>query len=104
MYGNKKAYIVEIEQDKSWGPSTWIFVDSDSNRLYSCDDLKELIEYYIEQDLTYDDFSFYTLENKKLIFDRKPHKKGNVDDISIERWCEGVLKKVLHPKIMRKEA
>ena len=104
MYGKKKAYIVEIEQDKSWGPSTWIFIHSGSNRLYSGDDMKELIEYYIEKDLIYYDFFFYVLENKKLTFDKKPHKKGNVENISIERLCEGVSKKVLQPEVRKKEA
>lgn len=104
LYGKKQAYIVEIEQDDSWGPSTWIFIDHGSESLYTSDEMKELIEHYIEEDMTYVEFFFYVFKNKKLIFNRKTHKKGKVDDINIEQWCKGVLKKVLDPKIMKKKS
>jgi hypothetical protein len=94
-YDQKSVYIVEIEQDESWGPSTWIFFTSEDTVQYTEDDMQEIIEYYIENDLLYKDLTKYVLEKYSLSFDQKEHKKGDVDDDSIERWCESVLKKII---------
>jgi hypothetical protein len=95
-YGQKAAYIVEIEQDSSWGPSTWIFFTDEDTMQYTEDDMQEIIEYYIGEDnISYIQLSKYVLENYSLSFERKEHKNGDVDDDSIERWCEGVLKKII---------
>ena len=92
-YNQKTVYIVEIEQDSSWGPSTWIFFTSEDTRTYAEDDMKDIIEYYIEDDLTYNELAEYVSDNYSLTFAQKEHKKGDVDDDSIERWGESVLKK-----------
>ena len=94
-YDQKAVYIVEIEQDSSWGPSTWIFYTSEDTESYIADDMKEIIEHYIDNDLLYKDLTKYVLEEYALTFDQKEHKKGDVDDDSIERWCESVLKKII---------
>jgi len=73
-YNQKAVYIVEIEQDESWGPSTWIFSTSEDTRQYTEDDMKDIINHYSNQ---------------------KEHKKSDVYDDSIERWCESVLKKLV---------
>jgi hypothetical protein len=93
-YDQKAVYIVEIEQDNSWGPSTWIFYTSEDTQQYTEDDMQKTIEHYIENDLLYKDLTKYVLEKYSLSFDQKEHKKGDVDDDSIERWCESVLKKI----------
>jgi len=94
-YDQKAVYIVEIEQDKSWGPSTWVFFTSEDAVQYTENDMQGIIEYYIEMDLSYEDLTKYAAENYALSFERKEHKKGDVDDDSIERWCESVLRKIL---------
>lgn len=94
-YDQKAVYIVEIEQDSSWGPSTWIFYTSEDTESYTEDDMKEIIEHYIDNDLLYKDLTKYVLEEYSLSFDQKEHKKGDVDDDSIERWCESVLRKIM---------
>jgi len=94
-YDQKAVYIVEIEQDKSWGPSTWIFFTSEDTVLYTENDMQGIIEYYIEKDLSYEGLTNYVADNYALSFERKEHKKGDVDDDSIERWCESVLKKII---------
>ena len=94
-YDQKAVYIAEIEQDKSWGPSTWIFFTSENAVQYTEQDMQEIIEHYIEEDLSYTDLAAHVAENYALSFERKEHKKGDVDDESIERWCESVLKKVI---------
>ena len=94
-YDQKAVYIVEIEQDSSWGPSTWIFYTSEDAEQYVATDMREIIEYYIASDkISYAVLAQYVLEKYSLIFDYQEHKKGDVDDDSIERWCEGVLKKI----------
>ena len=99
LYGEKQVYVAEIEQDVSWAPSTWIFI-ANSTIPHGCsDDIQDLIEYYIENDLTYKEFFTHVLKDKGFIFNYKEHKKGKVDDIGVSRWCEGILKKVLLPKI-----
>lgn len=92
-YNQKTVYIVEIEQDHSWGPSTWIFYVEEERKPYTANTMQEIIEYYIENDLLYKDLAMYVLKKYHLIFDQKEHKKGDVDDDSIERWGESVLKK-----------
>jgi hypothetical protein len=94
-YDQKTVYIVEIEQDSSWGPSTWIFYTSEDTKSYTEDDMQEIIEHYIENDLLYKGLAKFVLEKYSLAFDQKEHKKGDVDDDSIERWCESVLKKII---------
>lgn len=95
-YDQKAVYIVEIEQDASWGPSTWIFYASEDTEIYTENDMKDIIEYYIENDLLYKDLAKYVLEKYALVFDKQEHKKGDVDDDSIEHWCESVLKKIVN--------
>lgn len=92
-YNQKTVYIVEIEQDHSWGPSTWIFYTEEDREPYTANTIQHIIEYYIEKDLLYKDLAMYVLTEYHLIFDQKEHKKGDVDDDCIERWCESVLKK-----------
>jgi hypothetical protein len=94
-YDQKSVYIVEIEQDESWGASTWIFFTSEDTEPYTEDDMQEIIEHYIEEDLSYKDLAQYVEKNYTLLFEQKEHKKGDVDDDSIERWCESILKKVV---------
>lgn len=94
-YDQKVVYIVEIEQDNSWGPSTWIFYTSEDTEPYTASDMQEIIEYYIENDLLYKGLAEYVLQHYSLSFDQKEHKKGDVDDDSIERWCESILKKII---------
>jgi hypothetical protein len=94
-YDQKAVYIVEIEQDKSWGPSTWIFFTSEDTVQYTENDMQGIIEHYIEKDLSYEGLTKYVAENYALSFEQKEHKKGDVDDDSIERWCESVLKKII---------
>ena len=91
-YDQKAVYIVEIEQDDSWGPSTWIFYTDESTAPYNKQDMKHIIEYYIEDELTYKELAKYVLDEYSLSFVQERHK--NVDDDSIERWCESVLKKL----------
>lgn len=96
-YDQKAVYIVEIEQDSSWGPSTWIFYRSEDMKQYTASDMQDIIEYYIGEDnISYKDLTIYTLENYSLSFDQKEHKKGDVDDDSIERWGESVLRKIIN--------
>ena len=95
-YNQKAVYIVEIEQDSSWGPSTWIFYTSEDTEPYTEDDMQDIIEHYIEDDLTYKKLTDYVADNYTLSFSQKEHKKGDVDDNSIERWCESVLKKIMN--------
>lgn len=94
-YDQKTVYIVEIEQDSSWGPSTWIFYTGEETKSYTASNMQEIIEHYIEEDLIYEDLAEYVSEQYFLSFDQKEHKKGDVDDDSIERWCESVLKKII---------
>lgn len=93
-YDQKAVYIVEIEQDSSWGPSTWIFFTSEDKEPYTEDDMQEIIEHYIEEDLSYKDLAQYVKKNYFLSFEQKEHKNSDVDNDSIERWCESVLKKI----------
>jgi len=93
-YNQKAVYIVEIEQDESWGPSTWIFSTSEDTQQYTEYDMKDIIEHYIEEDLLYKKLEDYVFREYSLSFDQKEHKKGDVDNDSIERWCESVLKKI----------
>jgi len=94
-YDQKAAYIVEIEQDGSWGPSTWIFFTSEDTEPYTEDDIQEIIEHYIEEDLPYKDLAKYVEKNYSLSFEQKEHKNSDVDDDSIENWCESILKKII---------
>jgi len=94
-YDQKAVYIVEIEQDSSWGPSTWIFFTYDDTEPYTEDDMRDIIEHYIEEDLPYKDLAQYVEKNYALSFEQKEHKNSDVDDDSIERWCESVLKKII---------
>lgn len=94
-YNQKAVYIVEIEQDESWGPSTWIFSTSEDTQQYTEDDMRDIIEHYIVEDLLYKKLETYVSKKYFISFDQKEHKKGDVDDDSIERWCESVLKKVI---------
>jgi len=94
-YDQKAVYIVEIEQDSSWGPSTWIFFTSEDTEPYTEHDMQKIIEHYIEEDLSYKDLAKYVEKNYSLSFEQKEHKKGDVDEDSIERWCESVLKKLI---------
>ena len=93
-YDQKSVYIVEIEQDSSWGPSTWIFYTTEDTESYTKDDMQDIIKHYIENDLLYKDLTKYVLDNYALSFEQKEHKKGDIDDDCIERWCESVLRKV----------
>lgn len=95
-YDKKVAYIVEIEQDKSWGPSTWVFHTSEDTASYEKNDMKDIIEHYIDNDLTYLALEEHVLNAYSLSFARKEHKNGDIDDDTIERWCESVLKKIIH--------
>ena len=92
-YDQKSVYIVEIEQDPSWAPSTWIFYTDEDTKQYDEHDMQAIIEYYIENSLLYKDLEEYVLKTYSLIFHQKEHKKGYIDDDSIERWCESILKK-----------
>ena len=94
-YNQKAVYIVEIEQDESWGPSTWIFSTSEDTQQYTEDDMRDVIEHYIEEDLLYKKLETYVFKKYSLSFYRKEHKKGDVDDESIERWSDSVLKKLI---------
>lgn len=94
-YDQKAVYVVEIEQDNTWGPSTWIFHTSEDAEQYTASDMQEIIEYYIDNDLLYKGLAEYVLQHYSLSFDQKEHKKSDVDDDSIERWCESVLKKII---------
>ncbi|QFR49799.1 hypothetical protein FJR48_08665 [Sulfurimonas lithotrophica] len=94
-YDQKAVYIVEIEQDDSWGPSTWIFYTDESIEPYTAHNMKSIIEHYIEKDFNYKELTKYVSDNYKLSFERKDHKNGDLDDDSIERWCESVLKKLI---------
>ena len=57
--------------------------------------MKGIVEHYIEEDLLYKDLREYVSTTYNLSFEQKEHKKGDVDNDSIERWCESVLKKVI---------
>lgn len=94
-YNQKAVYIVEIEQDESWGPSTWIFSTSEDTQQYTEDDMRDIIEHYIEEDLLYKKLEDYISKEYSLSFEHKDHKTGDIDDDSIERWCESVLKKII---------
>ena len=95
-YDQKAVYIVEIEQDGSWGPSTWIFYTGEDTGQYAAIDMQEIIEHYIGADKpSYNNLTEYVSKKYSLSFEQKEHKKGDVDDDSIERWCESVLKKVI---------
>jgi hypothetical protein len=97
-YNNKDVYIVEIEQDKAWGPSTWMFIAEESTEIYTSDEMKDLIEYYIENEPTYKKFEEYVFNQYGLLFDHKDHKKGDVGDEEIEGWCELVIARILRVK------
>jgi len=94
LYGRAKVYIVEIEQDSSWQPSTWIFVDPIGHTKYSSVEMKELIECYLEENFTYKKLKEYVLKFKGLHFLSKNHQKEKKDEISIGKWCDGVLFKI----------
>lgn len=93
MYDGKTVYIVEIEQDQSWTPSTWLFIGN-IDLEYNHIDMRDIIEHYIDNDMTYIKLTEYLLGKYQLYFVQKEHKKASIDDDSIERWCESILKKV----------
>ncbi len=93
-YNKKMIYIVEIEQDLTWGPSTWIFFTDENTQQYSEDDMKKIIEHYIQKNLKYTKLTDYVKNNYSLSFAQKEHRNGDIDDDSVERWCESVLRKV----------
>ena len=94
-YNDRDVYMVEIEQDLSWGPSTWMFIAKESVETYTSNEIKDLIEYYIENEPTYKQFEEYVLNQYGLVFDHKDHKKGEVGDEEIEGWCELVIARTL---------
>jgi hypothetical protein len=94
-YNKKTIYIVEIEQDFTWGPSTWIFFTDENTQEYTEDNMKKIIEHYIQKNLKYTELAEYVKNDYLLYFAQKEHKNGDIDDDSIERWCESVLRKVL---------
>jgi hypothetical protein len=93
-YDGKDVCIAEIEHDDSWGSSTWIFIEPEAKFGYDGTNIQDIIEHYIREELSYTKLSEYVLENYGFIFEHKDHKKGNVDDIDIERWCENVLGRI----------
>lgn len=96
-YNDRDIYIVEIEQDKTWGSSTWMFISITING-YAADDMKNWIEYYIDEEISFRAFEEYVLGQYGVVFSNKDHKKGDVSDEEIESWCEGVLARILKVK------
>ena len=94
-YDGKTVYIVEIAQDESWGPSTWIFIDANNNGSYDSNTMHEIIKYYINgEQMTYEKLENHVQFKYNLIFKQQNHKNGDIDDITVERWCESILGKV----------
>ncbi len=93
-YAKKNVYFIEIEQDESWGPSTWILVDKSTISDYIHEDMRGFIERYIEEDTTYGRLKTYLKKQKGLYFEHKNHKKSKIDEIAIQKWCDEVLRKI----------
>lgn len=94
-YNRKNIYLVEIEHDYSWGPSTWLFISCDVQQEYSADTMQQLIEYFIiQEEITYEKFKKYVFDTYGLIFTGKEHKVKDIDEDAIDTWCEKVTGKV----------
>ncbi|UCM99809.1 Tn7-like element transposition protein TnsE [Sulfurimonas sp. SWIR-19] len=91
LYDNRCVYIVEIEHD-TWTPSTWFFISQE------CDidekEINNILEAFIQKSLNYTDFAKYLAEEYSLKFIHHNHKKGDVDDLAIDSWCDNLLEKI----------
>lgn len=97
-YNNRCIYLVEFEQDTAWAPSTWFFVSmDDSSTNYDIDTIEVLIQYYFEEEkATYTMLEKEAISKYKLAFIHHNHKKDEIDDITIDSWCELLLDKILN--------
>ncbi|MDD2781919.1 hypothetical protein [Sulfuricurvum sp.] len=93
-YSGKSVYLVEIEHDFSWGPSTWLFISHDSSKEYTVETMQELIGSYIQNESTEEEFKKYALNNYGLLFTRKEHKIKDIDEEAIDGWCDKVTGKI----------
>lgn len=93
-YDEKLVYIVEIEHDTSWSPSTWLFVSKDEV-MGEADVFADILKEYITKTLTYEQLKIHCDEQYSLAFITHNHKKGEVDDIGIDSWCENLLGKIV---------
>jgi len=93
-YDDKSVHIVEIEHDKSWGPSTWIFV-SKSGNVYEEEVFATILKKYMTEILSYEQLKKYCEEQYGLSFITHNHKKGEVDEVGIDSWCENLLGKIV---------
>lgn len=101
-YDNKCVYVVDFEHD-TWTPSTWIFVYNDIYDKYDEEDIETILEKYIDDGLNYTNLLKYTLNNYGLEFIHHNHKKGDVDDVAIDSWCENLLEKVYNAHKAKKD-
>lgn len=93
-YDDKSVHIVEIEHDKSWAPSTWIFV-SKSGNVYEEEVFATTLKKYMTEILSYEALKKHCMERYSLSFITHNHKKGEVDEIGIDNWCENLLGKII---------
>jgi len=91
LYDNKCVYIIEIEHD-TWTPSTWFFISQECN--IDEKEINNILEAFIQESLTYKSFTKYLAEKYSLKFIHHNHKKGDVDDIAIDSWCDNLLEKI----------
>jgi len=94
LYDNKCIYIVEIEHDISWTPSSWFFIADDLNDNVNIEDINKILKTYIQESQSYKKFSRYLLESYSLKFIYHNHKKGDVDNIALDSWCDNLLEKI----------
>jgi hypothetical protein len=75
-----------------------MFIAQESVEIHTSNDMQDLVEYYIENEPTYNKFEEYVFNQYGLVFDHKDHKKGDVGDVEIEGWCELVIARILRAK------
>ncbi len=92
-YDELCVYLLEIQHDYSWTPSTWLFVSDSSEILYDAEDFKHLLETFIENKMTYSELTELANATYNLKF--IPHKHRHEDDPEvIEKWCVSLLNKI----------
>ncbi|MDD5405599.1 MAG: hypothetical protein PHE73_01500 [Sulfurovaceae bacterium] len=95
-YDDRFVYIIEIEQDRSWQLATWFFVSNvGEDTVYDVSFAHDIIQTFIDNDSTYKKLEEDVLETYSLTLIHHNHKRGDVDDIEIDSWCDGILNKIL---------
>jgi len=97
VYDDKYVYVMEMEHDYSWAPSTWLFISKDLSNILDSSVLQEILETSIESEYRHDEIKKYAFDEHNLYFDHKVHRTGD-NSINVENWCDGILNKILKIK------